>query len=127
MNNTDPVVANALSISAGIVVIKALMSLGQTMGWWNLTEEQNSALVNFLDIAIPIVAVWLGVIWTKRNVTPLKSPTDIDGVPLTRPDNSPAIKEMAVIQEKAIELNKNITRGLDSEPVQPTIKPDGLR
>ena len=109
----NPVVMNALSISAAIVVFKALMELGQAMGWWNLTAEQNSALVKFLDIAVPIVAVWLGVIWTRRNVTPLKSPTDIDGVPLSRPDNTPAIKQMEVIQKEAISMNKEITRGLE--------------
>lgn len=109
----DPVVMNALSISAAIVVIKALMSLGKTMGWWQLNEEQTNALINFLDIAVPIIAVWLGVIWTRRNVTSLKNPTDVDGVPLSRPGDKPAIKEMAVMQEKAIAINKEITRGLE--------------
>ncbi len=113
MNNTDPVVANALSISAAIVVFKAFMTLGQSLGWWSLSAEQNSAVANFLDIAIPVIAVWLGVIWTKRNVTSLKLPTDVDGAPLTRPDNTPAIKELAVLQKEAIEINKEITRGLE--------------
>lgn len=123
----NPVVMNALSISAAIVVFKALMSLGQTMGWWNLTEEQNGALANFLDIAVPIVAVWVGVVWTNRQTTPLAKPTDVDGVPLSRPNDMAPIK----VQEQAIVMNekidKQITRGLDTEPTKPSVGLTGLR
>lgn len=109
----SPVVMNALSISAAIIVFKAVITLGQAMGWFNLSAEKQKALADFLDVAVPIIAVWLGVIWTRRNVTSLKSPRDVDNTPLTRPGDVPAIKEMEVIQGEAIELNKKVTRGLD--------------
>ena len=114
MNNERPVEMNALSISAAILVLKALITLGQGMGWWVLDSEKNSVLIGFIDTALPIILIWLGAIWTKRNVTPLAKPKDVDGATLSREGDVPAIKEMAKIQEKAIEINKEVTRGLDS-------------
>jgi Ser/Thr protein kinase RdoA (MazF antagonist) len=109
--NQNPVVVAGASVTGVIVFVKALISLIQAMQWFDLTPEQWAALAVFFETTIPIVAVWVGAIWVMRNTTNLTRPTDIDGTPLTRPDNAPAIKEMAVIQEKAIEMNEQ-TRGL---------------
>lgn len=113
MIQDNPVVTNGVSISATIVLVKAFLSLGQSLNWWTLTEQQNADVAKFLEVLIPIVVVWIGTIWAARKTTPLSNPTDEDGVPLTRPDNSPAIGEIRAAQTEAIKMNKIITRGLD--------------
>lgn len=108
MQTTNPVVTQAASATAILVVIKALLIYARIMGWLNLDEDRFNATVSFVETVIPIGAVWAGAWWAMRRVTPLEKPVDVDGTPLTRPDNSPAIPQMASLHKEAIKLNENI-------------------
>jgi hypothetical protein len=113
LNDTNPVVMQGLSISAVIVVVKAFLVYSRAMNWLDLNEEQEAATITFLDTVLPIVAVWVGVLWAKRRVTPLNNPVDLDGVPLSRPGDKPTIPQMESIQKEAIKINERINeRGL---------------
>lgn len=105
---SDPLVTQALSVSGFIMVIKAIITYSRAMGWWNLTDEAEAATVTFIDAVIPIAAVWIGVLWAKRRTTSLTEPRDVDGTPLTRPDNAPAIPEMEKLQKEAVKINEKI-------------------
>lgn len=113
MKNSNPAVVNGVFVSSAIVLVKALLPLGQTMGWWNLTDDQTKALVDFLETAIPIAVLWVGTIWVAKKTTPLANPVDEDGVQLTRPDNTPAKAELRAMQKEALKIDKEITRGLE--------------
>lgn len=104
MNNNSILTASA-SVTGVIVVVKSLINLARAMAWFSLTEEQWSAWSVFFETVIPIAAVWVGAWWISRNTTNLAKPTDIDGTPLTRPDNSPAIGEMTNLQTEALDIN----------------------
>lgn len=108
MNTSNPVVQQAASVTAIIVVIKATITYIRSMGWWNLEEQQYIDTVSFIETVLPIVIVWVGAFWAMRKTTSLENPKDIDGTPLTRPDNAPAIPKMEKLQEEAIKINKNI-------------------
>lgn len=108
MKDTNPVVTQAASATAFLVVIKALLTYAKVMGWLDLEEDKFQATVSLVETLIPIIAVWVGAIWAMRKVTPLTNPKDVDNTPLTRPDNSPAIPQMAVMQKEAIKINEEI-------------------
>lgn len=108
MNNTNPLVTQAASTTAILIVIKALLTYARVMGWLNLDEERFNATISFLDTVIPILAIWIGALWAMRKVTPLINPRDIDDTPLTRPDNKPAIPQLENMHKQAIEINREI-------------------
>lgn len=108
----NPVITNGVSVSATIILVKTIISLGQVMLWWNLNDEQTAAWLTFVEVSIPILVVWIGTWLVKRSTTPLSRPIDEDGAPLTRPDNSPAIGEIRAAQTEAIHMNQS------KEPVQ---------
>lgn len=116
MNLDNPVILGGISVSSLLVLIKAVISLGLSLHWW--TKEGADAWSSFTEVVLPIVAVWAVAWYTARKVTPLSKPVDVDNVPLTRPDNAPAIKELEGIQSEALKINDNInkklTRGLES-------------
>lgn len=111
IQDNNPVLVNGLSVSAVLILVKSFVALGQSLEWW--TSEQASAWATFLDVALPILAVWVAAWWMKQKVTPTAKPVDEDGTPLTRPDNSPAISEIRAAQIEAIRIDKVITRGVD--------------
>lgn len=108
MPNDNPVLTQAAGVTGFIVVVKTLITYFRAMGWIDLDEERYQLTVSTLETILPIAAIWVGVLWARRKVTPLAAPRDIDGTPLSRPDNTPAIPQMAKEQQEAIELNKKI-------------------
>ena len=78
----EPVIT-AASI-AGLV--SAIMILLVTFGI-NITVEQQVAILAVIAAGAPIAAA----IWARNKVTPLVNPTDEDGEPLTRTDNTPSL------------------------------------
>jgi hypothetical protein len=116
--SNDPVLIGGASITGVIILAKLIFNFGTTMGWWHLNEEQTAAFLPLLDQGIPIAAVWITVLFLKVKTTRRDNPTDVDGIKLTRPDNTPAIPEMNRLQEEAIKIDKSVasklTRGFDS-------------
>lgn len=108
IQDSNPVLVNGLSVSAVLILVKAFITLGESSGWWTSDQAKNWA--TFLDVALPILAVW-GAAWILRNkVTPSAKPRDEDGTPLTRPDNTPAISEIRAAQNEAIKIDKEVMR-----------------
>lgn len=108
MKDTNPIAAQAASATAILIVIKAVITYMRAMGWLNLEEDKYQATVVLVETVLPIAAVWIGALWAMRKTTALANPKDVDGTPLTRPDNSPAIPQMAVLQEEAQKINERI-------------------
>jgi len=120
MNLSNPVVQQAAGATTLIIVIKAFITYFRAMGWWNLTDEGLAATNVLIDTVLPILVVWGTALWALRKVTPLANPTtaagvpltpldkptDVDGTALTRPDNTPAIPEMAKLQTEAMEIDE---------------------
>lgn len=100
MNNTEPVVT-AASIAG---LISAGISFARLMNWIALDDDQYNSLMLFIGMALPI---GLGL-WARQQVTPLAKPRDVDGAELTRPGDVPAIKELAVLQTEAKQINEGM-------------------
>lgn len=109
MDNNNPVVIQALSVSGAIIVVKSLMNLAKVNGWIDMSNpEVEAAWLSFIETALPIVVVWIGAWWASRRTTNLKDPKDVDGTPLSRPDNAPTIPQMASLQKEAQNIDKKI-------------------
>lgn len=115
MNGNDPVIISGISIASVILFVKATLTLVQAMGWLILDEEQWAVLSNYAETVIPILAVGIGTWWASRNTTNLANPKDIDGTPLSRPEDVPAIKKMESLHSEAIRMDDKIeqTRGFN--------------
>lgn len=90
---TEPVVvANAIAalLSAGIVALVAL-------GYLPWDETQQAAVMGVVVAAVNVIAA----VWARQRTTPLVEPRDIDGAPLTRPNNSPALPELEQLMKEA--------------------------
>ena len=97
--NTEPVIT-AASIAG---LLSAGISFARLMGWITLSDDQFNSLMVFVGLALP-----MGLsLWARQQVTPLTQPRDTDGVPLSRPGDVPANKQMAAIQKEAIEINES--------------------
>lgn len=83
-------------------VIAALITLLKAFGV-PITEEQQSAINQFLVVMAPLIVAGVGRIY----VTPLSAPRDTDGMPLSRPGDVPANKQMAALQTEATEINES--------------------
>lgn len=108
MSNDNPVLTQAAGVTGFIVVVKALIVYSRVMGWINLDDSRYQATETLIDTVVPIAAIWVAALWARRRVTALTNPKDIDGTPLTRPDNAPAIPQLEKQQAEAIQLNKRI-------------------
>ena len=97
--NTEPVIT-AASIAG---LLSAGISFARLMGWIALSDDQYNSLMVFVGMALPIGLS----LWARQQVTPLSQPRDTDGVPLSRPGDVPANKQMAEIQGEAIEMNES--------------------
>lgn len=104
-NPNNPVLTQAAIVASIIALARSILAFGSAFGWWELDEARDTALRGLIETGIPMLAVIVGAIWAMRKVTPLDKPRDIDGVPLTRPDNSPALPEYEKVQKEAIEMN----------------------
>lgn len=89
MNLKREPVAIAGSITG---LIMALVMWLLAMGYLDWTPEQITATEQLVAIAIPLILSVVAVIWARWESTPLVDPRDVDGEPLTRSDNSPALK-----------------------------------
>lgn len=112
MNTNNPVVAGSVGVSGAIILVKAIITLGTSSGWWD--EEQAAAWIVFFNDVLPIVFVWAGAWWVSRKTTSLADPKDKDGVELTRQGtNEPAIEKLEALHSEAIMINKLQDRGLN--------------
>lgn len=110
MEDKNPVVVQALSVSGAIIVAKSLFAFAKAVGWIDTSNpDVEAAWLGLIEDALPIAIVWIGALWAARRTTSLKNPKDVDGTALTRPDNKPAIPHMASLQEQAIKLDKKIS------------------
>lgn len=109
MENTNPVVVQALSVSGAIIVVKSLLNLAKVNGWIDMSNpEVEAAWLSFIETALPIVIVWAGALWVKKKTTSLADPKDVDGKPLSRSGDKPTIPQMKSYQKEAIEIDKKI-------------------
>lgn len=76
-----------LSYGLIVAVISAGIAMFMSLGWLELTEQQFTSVMLFVSA----LAV-LGAAVVRQFVTPLVNPRDVDKEPLTRSDNSPALK-----------------------------------
>lgn len=109
MDKNSPLVMQALSVSGAILVVKSFLNLAKVSGWIDMSNpEVEAAWLGFIETALPIIFVWVGTLWLSRRTTSLKDPKDIDGTPLSRPEDKPTIPQMASLQKEAIEIDKKI-------------------
>ena len=81
-----------VTAAAVVLLVNTFLFMSAALGWWALTGEQMTAVNGFVVALMAIVFPAVGAWWANRNVTPLSKPTDTDGEPLTRSDNSPALR-----------------------------------
>ena len=82
-----------VAIAGSIVgLIMALIMWLITMGYLDWTHDQVTATEQLIAIAVPLILTAIGVILARNRTTPLVDPRDADHEPLTRSDNSPALK-----------------------------------
>ena len=74
------------------------------MGYWALTDVQQAVTLTMVMAGINLA----GAYFQNRQTTSLANPVDTDGVPLSRPGDVPANKQMAEIQGEAIEMNEGV-------------------
>jgi hypothetical protein len=79
----EPLITTALITSLVGAVLTLLVAFGVP-----LTEAQQDAINGLVIVAAPLVVALVG----RRYVTPLSDPRDVDGEPLTRADNSLALR-----------------------------------
>lgn len=81
--NREPVMSRAGLAGVLIVLVKAAVAFGSTMGWiaW---DDAQSAAFNAFVIALVDAAIVLTLSWQARNqVTPVDDPHDREGRRLT--------------------------------------------
>jgi len=98
--SNEPVVTAASIVG----LISAAISFARLMGWIKLNDDQYNSLMIFIGMALPI---GLAIV-VRRQVTPLRTPRDLDGEPLTRSDNTPSIDEYKKFKQQATEMNEAI-------------------
>ncbi len=94
---SEPVLV-AGGIAGGIILlIVSFLVMMVSLEVWQLTLAQIATIRDFaarlvgliaLIVALPVVTAW----FARKKVTPLADPRAPDGEPLTRSDNSPALK-----------------------------------
>lgn len=82
-----------VAIAGSLVgLIMAAVMWALAMGYLDWTPEQVTATEQLIAVAVPLIVTGIAVIAARAKVTPLSSPQDDDGEPLTRSDNSPALR-----------------------------------
>lgn len=118
MKPSNPVYVQAISAATLITVVKALLAVFLAFHVFSFDENQNSTINYLLDVGMPVLAILGGAWWASRRVTSLAAPRDIDGSPLTRPDNTPAIAELAGAQNEAIKINQSVDQRADERRIE---------
>jgi hypothetical protein len=79
------IVAKRVAILAAVPTLYAvLVGAGVKFPW---TSEQ---VVSYVGAGITVLSVAVGIFWARKDVTPVASPTDKQGRPLT-PDTPPGL------------------------------------
>lgn len=89
MNLQREPVAIAGTITA---LIMAFVMWLITMDYLDWGSDQVTATEQLVAIAVPLIVTGVATIAARSRVTPLNSPRDDDSMPLTRSDNSPALR-----------------------------------
>lgn len=111
MNPSNPVITQAAIITGLITLLKLVVAFGKAFHWFNFDEAQDLVVKDLIETGLPILAVILGAWWASRRTTPLSEPRDVDGTPLTRPDNTPAIPQIQAAHTEALKINDKIDEG----------------
>lgn len=117
MKPANPVFTQAISAAAFITLIKALLAVLLAFHVFIFDDKQNTTVNYLIDNAIPILAIFIGAWWASRKVTSLAAPRDIDGTPLTRPDNAPALVELTEAHDEAIKINQTVDKQIGERGV----------
>ncbi len=117
MKPANPVVTQAISAAAFITLVKATLALLIAFHVFTFDDSQKASVDYWVDNAVPILAIIGGAWWASRKVTSLAAPRDVDGAPLTRPDNSPAITELENSHQEAININKSVDKQVDERRI----------
>jgi len=96
--NNQPLITTAAITS----IVGALIALLTAFGV-PLTPEQQAAIAGFALVVAPWVVALVG----RQLTTPLANPQDDDGVPLSRPGDVPANRQMAALQTEAVAINES--------------------
>lgn len=82
----------ALTAAAIVAVFVAFLGMARALGWLDLDDEQAAKVIEFLEVAIPVVMLLVGGLWTRAQVTPVIDPRDNQGRPFIgiAPDQYPA-------------------------------------
>jgi hypothetical protein len=95
MRDSNPVLLGGLTAGGLISLFEAILVLGQTMMWWNLTSDQTQAWLTVIRIGLPIVVT----VGTSQTTT-LSEPKDNAGAPLVREDGRPINSEFRTINRR---------------------------
>jgi hypothetical protein len=107
----NPVVVQATVVATFITICKAIIGVAKAFKLVELTSEQDVAVTYLVETLITGVAILVGAWWASKKVTSLTSAKDIDGTPLTRPDNSLPIPQQKAVEkahESALKINEQI-------------------
>jgi hypothetical protein len=100
MRDSNPVLLGGLTAGGLISLFEAILVLGQTMMWWNLTSDQTQAWLTVIRIGLPIVVTVGTSLWVQRQTTTLSEPKDNAGAPLVREDGRPINSEFRTINRR---------------------------
>lgn len=87
---TEPVITAAAIIG----LVQAAVVLAVSMGWLDLSTEQQNNVYAFAAALLALIFPLLGAWYARGKTTPLANPTDEDGAPLSRADNSPTLAQV---------------------------------
>jgi len=118
MKPANPVITQAVSAAAFIAVVKATLAMLIAFHVFVFSEEQKNSVDAWVDNVVPVLAIIGGAWWASRKVTSLAAPRDVDGAPLTRPDNSPAIAELESVHSEALKVNQEVDKATDDRRIK---------
>lgn len=118
MKPANPVIVQAISAGTIVVVVKAILEVLLAFHVFTFDERQNNTVSYLIDVGVPLLAILGSALWASRKVTSLAAPRDIDGAPLTRPDNTPAIAELEKVHSEALKVNQAVDKIADERRIK---------
>lgn len=93
----EPVALAGGIASAIVLLVVTFIAMMVKLEVWSLTPEQIEAIRDFtvalVGLAVLVIATpFAAALIARIQTTPLNDPRDVDGEPLTRSDNSPALR-----------------------------------